>query len=283
MKCEVRGEKCEFKVKSPKTINKSTPHTSHIPHHKKIGGKIMSSELAINNNINLENNNSNNVTLDEQKSFLETNLGQVINGGVDLGLKALLPDIIEDEIIEIKDSIITDGFSAGVKTAIDNVVDMGKSVLGIFTGKFDNLSQVKSVIKDGGLIDSISDVLDWGINKAKKSGLIDKTTANLIDKGKDAILDTVNTGIENNLTSQMESVEKIDKYITKWNEYYQNQDFSNMEKQYKKIEKELANIMPLENVITKARQLENLHQLIKNKGGDFNLTQEELELANKLI
>jgi len=243
----------------------------------------MNDSLELNNNINLENNNSNTVTLDEQKSFLETNLGQVINGGVDLGLKALLPDIIEDEIIEIKDSIITDGFSAGIKTAIDNVVDMGKSVLGIFTGKFDNLSQVKSVIKDGGLIDSISDVLDWGINKARKSGLIDKTTANLIDKGKDAILDTVNSGIENNLTSQMESIEKIDKYISKWNEYYQNQDLKNMDKQYKKIEKELENIMPLENVITKARQLENMHQLIKNKGGDFNLSQEELELANKLI
>ena len=205
----------------------------------------MSNSIALENNINLENNNSNNVTLEEQKSFLETNLGQVVNAGVDLGLKALLPDIIEDEVIEIKDSIITDGFSAGIKTAIDNTVDIGKSVLGIFTGKFDNLSQVKSVIKDGGLIDSISDVLDWGINKARKSGLINKTTANLIDKGKDAILDTVNSGIENNLTSQMESVEKIDKYISKWNEYYQNQDLKNMDKQYKKIEKEYV----YENII----------------------------------
>lgn len=91
----------------------------------------MSNELAVENNINLNNNNNNlgNVTYEKQKSFLESNLGQVINGGIDLGLKALLPDIIEDEIIEIKDSIITDGFSAGVKTAIDNVVDMGKSVL----------------------------------------------------------------------------------------------------------------------------------------------------------
>lgn len=243
----------------------------------------MSSELAINNNLNLENSNSNSVTYEEQKSFLETNLGQVINGGVDLGLKTLLPDIIEDEVIEIKDSIITDGFSAGIKTAIDNVVDMGKSVLGIFTGKFDNLSQVKNTIESGGLIDSISSVLDWGINKAKKSGLISSSTANLIETGKDTILNTVNNNIEDNLTDQMESVEKIDKYISNWSEYYQNQDFNNMEKQYKKIEKELENIMPLENVITKARQLENVHQLIKNKGGDFNLSQEELDLANKLI
>lgn len=244
----------------------------------------MSNELTIENSISLDNNsNLGNVTYEKQKSFLESNLGQVINGGVDLGIRALLPDIIEDEVIEIKDSIITDGFSAGIKTAIDNVVDMGKSVLGIFTGKFDNMSQVKNVIKSGGLIDSVSDVLDWGIKKSKQNGLINNTTASLIQKGKNTILNTVNNSIENNLTSQMESIEKIDKYISNWNGYYQNQDFNNMEKQYKKIEKELNNILPLEDVITKARKLENLHELIKNKGGAFNLSKEELELANKLI
>ncbi len=95
----------------------------------------MSDELAIANDINLKNNDSSNVTYDEQKGFLETTLGQVVNGGIDFGLKALLPDFIEDEVIEVKDSIITDGFSAGIKTAIDNVIDMGKSVLRNFYGK----------------------------------------------------------------------------------------------------------------------------------------------------
>ena len=240
-------------------------------------------ELELNNNINLENNNVQEVTYENQKNFLETSLGQVINGGVNLGLRAVLPDIVEDEIIEIKDSIITDGFKAGIKTAIDNVVDLGKSVLGIFTGKFDNMSQVKEVIKKGGLIDSVSDVLDWGINKAKEKDLINKNTANLIKKGKNTILNTVNNNIENSMTSQIESVEKIDKYISNWNEYYQNQDFTNMDKQFKKIEKEMETIMPLENVITKARVIENLHNLIKNNGKNFNLSNEEIELANKLI
>ena len=56
-----------------------------------------------------------------------------------------------------------------------------------------------------------------------------------------------------------------------------------MEKQYKKIERELQNVMPLENVLKKARVLENLHNLIKNNGKNFNLSSEELELANKLV
>lgn len=244
----------------------------------------MKNELAIENSINLENsNNLNTVTYEKQKSFLETNLGQVINGGVDLGLRALLPDIIEDQIIDIKNSIITDGFSAGIKTAIDNAVDLGKSALGIITGNFENMSQVKNVIKKGGLIDSVSDVLNWGINKSENKGLINEQTANIIKKGKNTILNTINNNIENNLTSQMESIEKIDKYISNWNTFYQDKDFNNMEKQYKKIEKELTNVMPLENILTKARKLENLHKLIKNKGGDFNLSKEELELANKLV
>ena len=239
---------------------------------------VLSNSLELNNRNNLEN-----VTYEEQKSFLETNLGQVINSGIDLGLKTLLPNVIEDEVIEIKDSIITDGFKAGIKTAIDNVVDMGKSVLGIFTGKFENISQIQNVIKNGGLIDSISDILDWGLKKAKENDLISGTTATLIQKGKNTILNTVNNNIENNLTSQIESVEKIDNYITNWNEHFKEQDFNNMDKQYKKIEKELENVTPLENVINKARQLENLHNLIKNNGKNFNLSKEELELANKLI
>ena len=249
----------------------------------------MNNEFEITKNINLNNNidnnldNLNTVTLEKQKSFLESNLGQVINGGIDLGLRALLPDFIEDQIIEVKDSILTEGFSSGIKTAIDNVVDMGKSVLGIFTGKFENLSQVKNVIKKGGLIDSVSDVLNWGINKSRENGLINSSIANVITKGKNTILNIVSDGIENNLTSQLESIEKIDRYTSNWKSFFQKKDFTDMEKEYKKIEKELKNIMPLENVINNAKRVENLHKLIKNNGKNFNLSNEELELANKLI
>ena len=141
------------------------------------------SKLEINNNINLEkNNNIENATYEKQKNFLDTNLGQAINLGIDFGIKALLPNFLEDEVIEIKDSIITDGFKEGIKTAIDNAVDLGKSFLGIFTGKFENISQIKEAIKKGGLIDSISNVLDWGIKKAKTNKLIKSTADYYVNK-----------------------------------------------------------------------------------------------------
>ena len=56
-----------------------------------------------------------------------------------------------------------------------------------------------------------------------------------------------------------------------------------MEREYNKIKKNLKEIIPLENTIKKGRQIENLHQLIKNKGGKFDLTNEQLELADMLI
>ena len=45
-----------------------------------------------------------------------------------------------------------------------------------------------------------------------------------------SILNTIDNNIENNMTSQIESIEKIDNYINKWNEYYNKQDFTNMQR-----------------------------------------------------
>ena len=58
----------------------------------------------------------------EQKNFLETTLGGIINTGLDVGIKFLLPDFIEDEVIQIKDSILKNGFKEGLNTAIDEAI-----------------------------------------------------------------------------------------------------------------------------------------------------------------
>ena len=243
----------------------------------------MNNELILNNELNLENTKTNLVTAETQNNFLESNLGKVINEGINLGLKAILPDVIEDQVIEIKDSLITDGFSAALKTGIDNAINLGKSILGIFTGKFENISQIENATKKGGLIDTVSDLLSKGINKVKENGKINETTSSLLESGKKTILNTINNNIENNFTSQIKSIENINKYTNNWNTYFEKQDFNNMDKQYKKIEKELKKVVPLENVLINARRLENLHNLIKNNGHNFALSKEELEIANKLI
>ncbi len=51
-----------------------------------------------------------------------------------------------------------------------------------------------------------------------------------------------------------------------WNQYYNEQNFVNMEYQYNKIEEYLKEVFPLEDVLKRARTVENLHELIKNNG-----------------
>ena len=237
-------------------------------------------ELANTLNNNLENNL---VNQNKQNTFLQSTLGKVINLGLDTGIRALLPNLIENQVIDIKDAILESGFSAGVKKAISSAIDLGKSAVGMVTGNFDNIEQARTVVKSGGLIDSISNLLDKGINFLAKNKKISYNISSIIKSGKNVILDTINNNIEENFDNQINSIEKISKYSANWKEYYQNKDFTGMEREYKKIKEKLKEVMPIEETITEARKIENIHTLIKNKDGDFNLSKEELELANKLL
>ena len=236
-------------------------------------------ELEKNNEINLNNNLEQEK---DQKSFLETTLGKTINAGLDIGIRALLPDFIDEQIINLKDNLFEYGLKDGIKQTIDDAIDLGKSAIGIVTGNFENVNQMQSAVETGGLIDGISSLLDTVINKVRDSGLINYNVANTIKQGKDVILNNVESNIEKTFTEQLTSVEKTNTYINNWKEYFNNQDFNGMEKEYKKLENELKNLVPLENTINEARRIENLHNLIKNNGQNFNLTQDQLELAKKL-
>ena len=55
-----------------------------------------------------------------------------------------------------------------------------------------------------------------------------------------------------------------------------------MENAFRNMNRYLKNTVPLESTLKEARTVENLHTLIKNKGGDFNLTEDEISLAEKL-
>lgn len=155
-------------------------------------------------------------------------------------------------------------------------------MLGIFTGKFDNVSQARDAIKSGGIIDGISGVLDTVIDKTNSQGLINDNVAYLLNKGKNAILDSVTNKIEDEFTKQIDATEKLAKYEGNWKKYFENKDFEGMEREYDKIREKLKELLPIENTIKEARVIENLHTLIKKNGQDFNLTKEQLELAKML-
>lgn len=247
----------------------------------------MENELE-NNEINNEINNNIDNNLDEnlekkQKSFLGKLLGGAVDTAVDTAIRILLPDVLEETVISIKDVLITDGLKEAIKTMAESAKNLGKSTLGIVTGKFDNISQAYNAVKRGGIIDGISTVIDETLKSAKKDGHISNETANLLKKGKNVIKNCVSSNIEKTFMEQVDSIEKIGKYIDNWNKYLKSKDYAGMEKEYKKIENKLKNVLPLEKTLQEINTIKNVQTLIENKGGIENVTKEELELAKKIV
>ena len=58
---------------------------------------------------------------------------------------------------DIKNTLLSEGLSEGIKKVVSSAVDFGKSALGIVTGNFENISQIKKAVEQGGLIDTLSE------------------------------------------------------------------------------------------------------------------------------
>lgn len=233
----------------------------------------MELENSIYMNLNLEK---------KQNEFLNSTLWKTINNGIDIGLRYLLPDLVEDEIINLKDNLINYGLKDGIKKSINSVIETGKEAIGIISGNFENIGQIQKVIKNGGLIDKIDNFLDKTLDKAINSGKINQTIGKIVKTGKSSILSSVERNIESTLNSQVENSKNIEKYMNNWKKYFNDRNFSGMEKEYAKLEKELKSLVPIETTIKNARYIENIHKLIKNNGQNFELSERELELANKI-
>lgn len=231
--------------------------------------------MELNTEINL-------VKEQEQNEFINSTLWKTINNGVDIGIRYLFPDLIEDEIIELKNNLINFGLKDGIKKSIDSVIETGKEISGIMTGNFENITQIQKTIKNGGVIDKISDIMDLVIEKSVKNGKINYNVGKTLKKGKVSILSSIEKNIESTLNDQITSAKNIDKYISNWNNFYNLKDFNGMQKEYIKMEKELEKLIPLENTIKNARYVENIHNLIKNNGKNFEINEEIKELASKL-
>ena len=220
---------------------------------------------------------------EKQNKFLESTFGKIVNTGVDIALRAILPNAVENEVIGIKNAIINDGFKEGIKTAINAANNIGKSITGIFTGKFDTVSQAYNAIKSGGIIDSASKLVDTAVKSAQDNNLIKSSTAKVIKKSKNVVKDCISSKIEEDFMSQVDGIEKVGKYIENWNKCLAQKDLNGMKREYSKITKKLETLIPIESTLKEARSIENVQTLIKNKGNSLeNITEEELKLAQAL-
>ena len=234
----------------------------------------------------LENNLFNSVSnkLGElQEKFLESKWGQAIDKGIDFGLKVILPNTIEDDVIDIKNVFVREGLVEGIQKTVETGIKKGKEIVGIFTGNLEDMSQAEAIKENSDIISGISNVLENIVDKSMNDGFIKETLGELIKDGKKIILDYADKNIDKVNKEQVEKIQEMDEFIEDWNKAYQNQNFKEMQNAYTKIERRLEKIMPIEDIINKARKLENLHNLIKNNGKNFDLTEEQKKLAEELV
>lgn len=235
-------------------------------------------------NLNQEKTIGNNLKIEEkQNKFLNTMLGKAINTGVNLGIRAVLPNFIEDQVIDLKDTLIREGLGQTIKQAINSTIDLGKSIIGIATGHFENLSQARNATKHGGILDTISGGLEFALKTANKKGLVSDKITNLISGGKEIIVDSIKTNKDSEFNNQLGKIENLNNDMKRWNKYYKEKDLDGIRRENINIQRNLKAIFPIENTIQEARKIENLSKIILKNEGNFNLSEEEINLANRLI
>lgn len=226
----------------------------------------------INTEIELEN---------KQQNFFKSFLGRTINGAIDIGLRALLPDLIEEQVIDIKNALIENGLQEGINTAINSGKDFVKSFIGIFTGKFENIEQINIATGNGGIVDTISDGLDYSLEKIYDKGYINNTIFSIIKSGKNALLNTIEGNLNKELENQTNIFNQLNANISEWKEAYNNKNWNLMNKIYENIENNIDKIIPLENLIKEIRKIEDIQNFIKNKGENYEISELEKELIEK--
>lgn len=229
--------------------------------------------LKRSNNLFIERSNMEITTkgIKENLNHIDEKFCEVITNTIDSIyneiLKTFLPDSIEDKVIKIKDQIGLSKLSKNVENFIREIINS--------KGKNDLTKSIKELNiekQTNTLISNIGDAFNLSMNQINK-----------LENNKKAISKKVEEQLSKEIKNYINTFEKNEKYISEWEKFYTSKDFENMDKIYKKIEKNVKNIIPIEEKIKEVRELENLHLLIKRKGGDFNLTNEEIELAKKLV
>lgn len=217
-----------------------------------------------------------------QKINIGNAIPQVVNKALDIGLKLVLPDFIEQDIIGIKDAFIQNGFTAGIEEAKERADEIYKSVTGLFTGEFDKTGEIKRLIEKNGILDTASLLTDKIIKILVDKKVISKATGNIIKTGKKEILNILESELNQYYSIDEYDLEKMQTQIEEWKQSYKNQDYEGMEKTAKKLSQTLQKNEKLEKILEQARNIEKSQEYIEKKGSIENLTKAEKKILESI-
>jgi hypothetical protein len=219
-----------------------------------------------------------------QQNFLESKLYNIVDGALDIGIRLAMPDCIEDSVISIKDSILQNGLIEGIKETVKSTFEFGKSCLNIATDNFETIDQLETAVKTNGTLDILSSFFDKGLNSALSAGLITKTIKSNIKSTKNSFIKKIDTNLTAELKDQKQYLKKIEQFATKWQKYFEAENLEKMQEVYEDMKEYIndSDICPFESTLEKYNEIEMLQNLLENNGGNFDLSEDELELVEAL-
>ena len=101
--------------------------------------------------------------------------------------------------------------------------------------------------------------------------------------GRETIITTVHQVLNSIFENQMRAEARVIDNIANWNNAFEEQNFELMENAYNNIRENLKMLMPLSGYLSELGKIENLHNLIKNNGNNFNISEHEQKVAELLV
>lgn len=221
----------------------------------------------------------------EQKEFLDTTIGKIVDAGLDFAISTFVPDLIEKPVSKLKDKLLSWDFNKEKETISSGALEQTKKSEEN-SGKEVDIGNVvanlKDFLKEEKTINSFSKIIDAAIKELVDKDKISSNVSKMVKEGKNAVVEKIKEKIDHELDGQIVYVEELKEQTEKWKNYYQEKDIKNMKAVSKKIDSLMKDIMPIDTILTEAKQIQNLQQLIENNNNQFDLSSTQLELAKML-